>query len=81
MSQLDGEYEGDEEGEEDLEMESGGSASQAGGSGSMGVGTPAGGEEEELHTPKLSQRGLQLRSQMMKYGLSIFSWVLHLTSK
>lgn len=77
--QVDGEWE-EEDNEEDADIgeSSTGTASQAGGSSMKGE---EGGSlgEEELHTPKLSQRGLQLRAQMMKYGLSIFildqNWV------
>ncbi len=70
LSQVDGAWEEDKE--DDLsELEAS----------AQGV-SSAGNEEEELHTPKLSQRGLQLRAQMMKYGLSIavitelYMWVL-----
>jgi hypothetical protein len=67
MSQLDGEWEGEDE-DADEEDGNSGTGTQTGGGGAAGV-------EEELHTPKLSQRGLQLRAQMMKYGLSIYTHV------
>lgn len=70
MSQVDGEWEGDDDDGEDVDE---GNTSLKEGKEGTKEGGNSGGGEEELHTPKLSQRGLQLRAQMMKYGLSIFN--------